>query len=124
MVLGEIQHTDVLSGSFQDAKGTAADRYIPARSSVNDTAKLKLGGENLRPENEYEELLATNLLGPQEQSKVLSYCEKPPKPEEHDTLKVLYSVGREATGVKAKITRVTPKEPMKTLDAPDLLDDF
>lgn len=123
MVLGEIQHTDVLSGSFQDQKGTAADRYIPARSSVSDTAKLKLQ-ENLRPANEYEELLATNLLGPQENAKVLSYCEKPPKPEEHDTLKVLYSVGREGPAVKGKLTRVIPKEPMKTLDAPDLLDDF
>merc|ERR1719454_1105485 len=127
MVLGEIQHADLTrtqSGSFPGAKqNQQADRYIPARSSVSETSKLKLQ-ENWKPENDYEQLLATNLLGPDENNaKVLSYTEKPPKPEEHDSLKVLYSVGREAQ-TKAKITRVIPREPMKTLDAPELLDDF
>lgn len=38
-------------------------------------------------------------------------------------MEVLYSVGKETTAT-AKIARVIPKESMKTLDAPDLLDDF
>jgi len=121
MVLGEIQHADLTSGTFQDRKTKGTDRYIPARSSVSETAKLKLQ-ENWEPNGEYEGLLATNLLGENE-SRVLTYSERPPAPEPHDTLKVLYSVGKE-TAAKAKVTRVIPKESMKTLDAPDLLDDF
>lgn len=126
MVLGEIQHADLTSGTFADrksAKSGGEDRYIPVRSSVSENAKLKLQ-ENVEPKGQYEGLLATNLLGTQEsQSRVLTYSERPPVPEEHDSLKVLYTVGKE-TKATTKISRVIPKESMKTLDAPDLLDDF
>jgi cell division cycle protein 20 (cofactor of APC complex) len=123
MVLGEIQHADLTSGTFQDSKAKGTDRYIPSRSSVSENSKLKMQ-ENWEPQGEYEDLLATNLLGEKETgSRVLTYSERPPVPEPHDTLKVLYSVGKESSA-KAKVTRVIPKESMKTLDAPDLLDDF
>jgi cell division cycle protein 20 (cofactor of APC complex) len=127
MVLGEIQHADLTSGTFPDKPklvsqdSVGSDRYIPARSSVSNNAKLKLK-ENLAPKDEYEGLLLSNML-PSENDRVLTYSERPPVPEAHDTLKVLYTVGKETT-TKAKISRVIPKESIKTLDAPDLLDDF
>jgi cell division cycle protein 20 (cofactor of APC complex) len=125
MVLGEIRTPlDLTSGSFPSPnRGKApGSRYIP--QSVSDTAKLKLK-ENLQPKDEYEGLLATNLLGAEEsQDRVLTYSERPPAPAAQDTLKVLYCVGKEARDRTAKIARVIPSESLKTLDAPDLLDDF
>merc|ERR1719181_1287735 len=120
MVLGEIQHADLTSGTFPDRSTKSADRYIPQRSCVSETTKLKLK-ENTHPKDEYEGLLVSNLLG--DEQRVLTYSERPPVPAPHDTLKVLYSVGKE-TAATAKIARVVPKESLKTLDAPDLLDDF
>jgi len=109
---------------FPSTKTTATDRFIPNRGSIDErmSSSMKLQ-ENWMPEGEYETLLAKNMLGQEENSRILAYREKPPAPEAHDTLKVIYSQSNHVTA-KAKITRVIPNEPMKTLDAPDLLDDF
>eukprot|EP00452_MALV-II_sp_L67-6_P000021 gene21-222_t len=114
------------------------DRFIPARgSTMGATSKLMLegGDENVQPRSDYERILAENVLGKGqvvkelENRRILSYQQKPPQPAAvGDEMSVVFSVARETHTTRDQSarskTRVIPSAPFRTLDAPDLVDDF
>ncbi|CAD7922555.1 unnamed protein product [Amoebophrya sp. A120] len=139
------------SGPYQSSMGTSsssssstagtADRFLPA--SVSDSARMMFhagqadlnSGDHLLPKTDYERALAENCLGKgqlqdMESERILAYSKKPPPPAQTglDEMRVVYTVARNATRNPAASTvgadRVIPTTAFRTLDAPDLVDDF
>ncbi|CAD7956427.1 unnamed protein product [Amoebophrya sp. A25] len=119
------------------------DRFIPNRSCiVSDSSRLLFSSEqqdDFMPKTDYEHALAENCLGKEQASellkeRILAYSQKPPVPTQTgaDEVKVVYSLKRTAPSTSQKQLlaasgaqhRVIPTTPFRTLDAPDLVDDF
>jgi len=106
-----------------------SDRLIPSRGTCGSVGQMKLErDDNWAPQNEYHEVLSSNVLGSENLSniKVLSYKHKPKQQEtSQNELKVLYSCNKEnSQKVKPKTGRVVPQGALKVLDAPGLEDNF
>jgi len=75
----------------------------------------------------YQQEITAHLFEGSESSKILAFKNKAPAPRDgyQNNLKVLYSQNKD--GVKpnvGKVSRHIPQQPVKVLDAPDLLDDY
>ncbi|KAJ7525914.1 hypothetical protein O6H91_17G074000 [Diphasiastrum complanatum] len=113
------------------------DRYIAVRSSMNfEVANFMLGKENSKNDlssskEEYQKQLAGNLLRDtnaiHSQSRILAFKSKPPPPPEGSDreTKLLYSENTVPGAVKSRREfRHIPQAPERTLDAPEMLDDY
>eukprot|EP00249_Psilotum_nudum_P022189 c28412_g1_i1 orf=267-1658(+) len=113
-------------------------RFIPSRGSMDfDVANFMLAKENMvegeisPSKEEYKKQLAGNLLRDtnvvRKQSRILAFRSKPPSPPdgfEKDN-RSLYSENLQAGATKRSRTfRYIPQAPERTLDAPELLDDY
>ena len=91
---------------------------------------MKCGGSQSFQEEYKKFLLAENLLrtdNGQRQSRILAFKSKPPPPPEgfENERKSIYSQNIEPGQVKARrVFRHIPQSAERTLDAPDLVDDY
>ncbi|XP_024364758.1 cell division cycle 20.2, cofactor of APC complex [Physcomitrium patens] len=116
--------------------GRATDRFITDRSAMDfNVANLMLTKENssmdvISPSrDEYKKQLAESLLNNngQKQSRILAFKSKPPPPPEGllNNNRTLYSQNVGAAQFKPKkMFRHIPQAPERTLDAPDMVDDY
>nr|PNR59682.1 hypothetical protein PHYPA_002474 [Physcomitrium patens] len=116
--------------------GRSTDRFITDRSAMDfEVANYLLSKENSSSEATspmkmaYRKHLAENLLNDncQKQSRILAFKSKPPPPSEgfQNARTTLYSQNVGAGDQKPRKTfRYIPQAPERTLDAPDLLDDY
>eukprot|EP01090_Pellita_catalonica_P010333 TRINITY_DN21783_c0_g1_i1.p1 TRINITY_DN21783_c0_g1~~TRINITY_DN21783_c0_g1_i1.p1 ORF type:complete len:442 (+),score=67.71 TRINITY_DN21783_c0_g1_i1:81-1406(+) len=119
----------------------SGDRFIPARSQMNiDVANYKLMSKENAPNNlflkspsktSYRSSLASSILSHSgttglSQAKVLACKNKAPAPAEtyQNHLRILYSQNNtQGAGIK-KSHRVIRQQPVRVLDAPNLVDDY
>lgn len=112
-----------------------SDRFITDRSAMDfSVANFMMTKENsavdmISPsKDEYKKQLAESLLSNngQKQSRILAFKNKPPPPPEGYTgANTLYSQNVAAGQSKPKkMFRHIPQAPERTLDAPDMLDDY
>ncbi|KAG6542516.1 hypothetical protein Mapa_015986 [Marchantia paleacea] len=112
--------------------GCHNDRFIPTRKNVDlDLANFLLAKENsvaASPRNEeYKKQLAGNMLRENDgNSRILSFSSKPPPPPEgfENSRKALYTQNITSPAKAKKMFRHIPQAPERTLDAPELLDDY
>lgn len=72
----------------------------------------------------YKRQLAESLLNDNKQSRILAFKQKPAPPPESFKNMALYSQNLVQNKLKQKMFRHIPQAPERTLDAPDLLDDY
>ncbi|CAM6100936.1 unnamed protein product [Calypogeia fissa] len=110
-----------------------SDRFIPSRRTMDFDVASFLVKENSAvnsPKNEeYKKQLAGNLLRENNDgnTRILAFKSKPPPPPEgfENSRKLLYSQNFASSPTKAKkMFRHIPQAPERTLDAPELLDDY
>ncbi|MCO5554861.1 hypothetical protein L7F22_008397 [Adiantum nelumboides] len=111
-------------------------RFIANRTSMDfDVANYMLAKENLDNEQpvlneEYRKQLAGNLLKDSnimhKNSRILAFKSKPPPPPEgfERNAKLLFENVQSGPAKRSKIYRQIPQSAERTLDAPELLDDY
>jgi cell division cycle protein 20 (cofactor of APC complex) len=119
--------------------GRQSDRFITDRSAMDfNIANYMLGAKENNcsvdssvhspSEEEYKKQLAENLLqadNGQRKSRILAFKSKPPAGFENDSRKLLYTQNVATGQMKPrKVFRHIPQTAERTLDAPDLLDDY
>jgi cell division cycle protein 20 (cofactor of APC complex) len=112
-----------------------SDRFITDRSAMDFSVanfmmtKENSSGDMISPtKDEYKKQLAESLLNNngQKQSRILAFKNKPPPPPEgYNGAQTLYSQNIATGQTKPKkMFRHIPQAPERTLDAPDMLDDY
>lgn len=108
---------------------TYADRFVPSRSTNEENLRFLDNRDRVAPTNQYEKVLADNMLGPQATSdtKILKFSSKAPEaPANHTSngIGIVCNKFESTQAALAKPSRVIPSAPLRALDAPGLVDDY
>jgi cell division cycle protein 20 (cofactor of APC complex) len=113
----------------QPTTGGGGDRFIPCRSGMEQSFEQSLlsDTEKSEPDSDYSRLLKQE-LGQEDtnSSRILAFKNKAPtvKEDYQNSMRVLYSQQTTKKADVVKSTRNISKDPVRILDAPDLLDDY